>query len=101
MIKAEVQWDETDDFNLWDASGTRVDELCQDSFWDLEDFIKALGWWIGAAGLRWGGVTKCSLCKLTVNAGLDVMLTERMVDMADEEGAAIGQEDHGLTMCIA
>ena len=101
MTKVEGQWDETEDSNLWDASGTGVDELCQDLFWDLEDFIKALGWWIGVAGLHWGGVIKCSLCKLTVNAGLDVMLTEHMVDMVDEEGADTIPEDRGLTMCIA
>ena len=36
-----------------------------------------------------------------MNAGLDVTLTEPMVDMVDEEVADFGQEEDGLTMCIA
>ena len=36
-----------------------------------------------------------------MNAGLDVTPTEPMVDMADEEDAAIGQEEDGLMTYIA
>ena len=36
-----------------------------------------------------------------MNVGLDVTLTERTVDMVDEEDAVTLQEQRGATMCIA
>ena len=94
-------WDGIHDYNHWDASETKEEELCHVWYWEFADFTKDSDWWIGAVELQWGEDTECFLYKLIVNAGLDVTPTEPMVDMADEEDAAIGQEEDGLMTYIA